>query len=125
MGSSMGTRAVVAVALVFAADGALGLARQPSQVVESQLAEYRRVLLAYFRGFDLLPILLPGDDKPGDVFGLRQRGVFRATAGKCFPTLVQPAPVDSGLAYTFLIDPRKAGLAPGLGSVASLKLVKG
>lgn len=78
---------------------ALGL--HPSDVVADQLAEYKKVLLNYFKPFNLLPIILPAGQKPGYVFDIGQGGVLRATAEECFPGLVQPASVQSALAYTF------------------------
>lgn len=94
----------------------------PSEAIGDQLGEYRRVLLAYFKAFNLLPIVLPAGQKPGDVFDMRQKGVLKSRADECFPGLVQPTPVPSALAYTFQLDSSKAGLALGLKQLGSLNL---
>jgi hypothetical protein len=98
------------------------MGKMPSQAIADQLAEYRRVLLAYFKAFNLLPILLPAGQKPGDVFDMSQRGVLLSRADECFPGLVQPAAVPSALAYTFQLDSSKAGLALGLPQLGSVDL---
>jgi hypothetical protein len=100
----------------------VAMGKLPSEAISDQLAEYRRVLLAYFKAFNLLPILLPAGQKPGDVFDMSQRGVLSARAEECFPGLVQPAPVPSALAYTFQLDSSKAGLALGLPQLGSVDL---
>lgn len=92
----------------------------PPDAVAQQLAEYRSVLVAYFKAFNLLPIVFPAGQKPGDVFDMRQKGVLKSTAEECFPGLVQPAPVSSALAYTFQLDSSKAGFALGLQALGSV-----
>lgn len=104
---------------------AFAMGRPPAEAVGAQLDEYRRVLLAYFRGQNLLPIVLAAGQKPGDVFDMRQWGVLRARSSECFPTLVQPEPVPSALAFTFNLDSSKANLALGLDKIASLGLGTG
>ena len=101
---------------------AAAMGKLPSEAIADQLAEYRRVLLAYFKAFNLLPILLPAGQKPGDVFDMSQRGVLLSRADECFPGLVQPAAVPSALAYTFQLDSSKAGLALGLPQLGSVDL---
>ncbi|MEE7505169.1 hypothetical protein [Methylobacterium mesophilicum] len=104
---------------------AFAMARPPAEAVTAQMDEYRRVLLAYFKGQDLLPIVLAAGQKPGDVFDVRQWGVLRARSEECFPTLAQPEPVPSTLAFTFSVDSTKANLALGLDRIASLGLGAG
>ncbi|TGR84549.1 hypothetical protein EN866_33215 [Mesorhizobium sp. M2D.F.Ca.ET.223.01.1.1] len=94
----------------------------PPDAVAQQLAEYRGVLVAYFKAFNLLPIVFPAGQKPGDVFDMRQKGVLKSTAEECFPGLVQPAPVPSALAYTFQLDSSKAGFALGLATIGSVDI---
>lgn len=113
----------VAFGLAFAGgDQAGALGRHPQDVVNKQLMEYRSVLLAYFKPFNLLPIILPAGQQPGDVFNITEMGVLRSAAHECFPGLVEPAPVQSALAYTFSLDTTKAGLALGLPSLGSLNV---
>jgi hypothetical protein len=119
-------RAGIALALIFCAmateSPAAAMGKVPPTSIGDQLAEYRRVLLAYFKAFNLLPIILPADQKPGDVFDMRQKGVLKARANECFPGLTQPAAVRSALAYTFDLDSTKSGLALGLPEIGSINL---
>ena len=101
---------------------AAAMGKVPSEAVGEQLAEYRRVLLSYFKAFNLLPILLPAGQRPGDVFDMRQNGVLKSFADECFPSLVQPTPVPSALGYTFQLDSSKAGLALGFPKLGSMDL---
>jgi hypothetical protein len=119
-------QAGAALAVVFCvmtnASGAAAMGKAPPTSIGDQLAEYRRVLLAYFKAFNLLPIILPADQKPGDVFDMRQKGVLKARAAECFPGLAQPAAVRSALAYTFELDSTNSGLALGLPEIGSINL---
>jgi hypothetical protein len=105
-------------------DPAVGeaMGRNPEEVVGDQLNQYRRVLLTYFKSFNLLPIVLPADQVPGDVFDMGQKGVLVSRAAECFPGLKQPEPVQSVLAYTFQLDTQKAGLALGIPKIGSVDL---
>ncbi len=98
------------------------MGRDPGEIVGDQLSQYRRVLLAYFKAFNLLPIVLPADQMPGDVFDMGQKGVLVSKADECFPGLKQPEPVQSVLAYTFTLDTQKAGLALGIPKIGSVDL---
>lgn len=98
------------------------MGRDPDQLVGDQLNQYRRVLLAYFKTFNLLPIVLPADQGPGDVFDMGQKGVLVSKSAECFPDLRQPEAVKSVLAYTFQLDTQKVGLALGVPKIASLEL---
>jgi len=117
IGPALGLLSVVTVG-----SSAVAMGTMPSQVVADQLTEYRRVLLTYFKAFNLLPIVLPAGQKPGDVFDMKQVGVLKSRSEECFPTLVQPASVPSALAYTFQLDSAKAGLALGLQNIGSVNL---
>ncbi|MGV2074041.1 MULTISPECIES: hypothetical protein [Rhizobium/Agrobacterium group] len=102
--------------------GGHAMGRNPDEVVGNQLSQYRRVLLTYFKAFNLLPIVLPADQVPGDVFDMGQKGVLVSKADECFPGLKQPEPVQSVLAYTFELDTQKAGLALGIPKIGSVDL---
>jgi len=104
---------------------AFAMGKMPSDVIRDQLQEYKNTLLAYFRAFNLLPILLPADQQPGDVFDMRQMGILRARGRECFPGLAEPAPVSSALTYTFELDAGKLGLALGLERMLSLNVDSG
>jgi hypothetical protein len=93
-----------------------------ADAIRDQLNGYRNVLLSYFRAFNLLPILLPADQRPGDVFDMRQMGVLRARSTECFPGLTQPVAASSALTYTFQLDAGKLGLALGLERMLSINI---
>lgn len=61
------------------------MGRNPDEVVGNQLSQYRRVLLTYFKAFNLLPIVLPADQVPGDVFDMGQKVCWYRRPTSAFP----------------------------------------
>ncbi|MER8605654.1 hypothetical protein NKH48_18175 [Mesorhizobium sp. M1233] len=84
--------------------------RQRSDEVQA----YKAVLSEYFRGIDLLPVLVSASQRVGDVYDAANRWAFLSSSSDCFPTLGKIPESPSSLPDTIEIRTSQIGSAFGL-----------
>jgi hypothetical protein len=86
-------RVLLAGAMVLAL---CGMGSRPSPELGNNLTRYQRVLISYFRAFNLLPIFVPEGQDVGDVYD-RGDWTFQDRGDKCFPQLPKMPMLPSAL----------------------------
>jgi hypothetical protein len=92
--------------------------RPPEDIVRLQIYEYQRTLLQYLRAYYLLPIVVPVDQQPGDVYDPKY-WLLKSRRMECFPGLTEPEFTKTNLPGLVDVGAGNLGLALGLGNIVS------